>query len=213
MHESCAFAERRRAYHRSDARCRACACHGRVFRRGSGWPHHSATRSKSTYCCMASICCWRSHASRRTQRRRPSPRSRPTSWRWGACWQRPTPPRLSLLCLHPGALPDGSIYSDRPVQSTAQPASDRTDGVVRVTAETLNRLVGLAGEQLMEARHLKPFVARLHTLLHLHRDVARALDQCRDALPPPAINRAGRSGDAIDEAAHRPLPGCVVTAP
>jgi two-component system sensor histidine kinase and response regulator WspE len=85
--------------------------------------------------------------------------------------------------------------SDSPVRDTAQPASDRTDRMLRVTAETLNRLVGLAGEQLMEARHLKPFVARLHGLLRLHREVARALDQCRDALPQQVLNE--RAGEAM----------------
>jgi two-component system sensor histidine kinase and response regulator WspE len=88
--------------------------------------------------------------------------------------------RLAPL-LAVGSTAECQALPDDPAHDTAQPTPDR---MLRVTAGTLNRLVGLAGEQLMEARRLKPFAAELHGLKRLHRDVAKALDQCRDALPP-----------------------------
>jgi two-component system sensor histidine kinase and response regulator WspE len=72
-----------------------------------------------------------------------------------------------------------------PLPAVTQASLEPGDRMMRVTAETLNRLVGLAGEQLMEARRLKPFVQRLQGLKRLQLDAAKALDQCREALPLP----------------------------
>jgi len=43
----------------------------------------------------------------------------------------------------------------------ARPSDDATDRVVRVSADSLTRLVGLAGESLVETRQLRPFVDSL----------------------------------------------------
>jgi len=43
-------------------------------------------------------------------------------------------------------------------------APEQTDRVVRVSAESLSRLVGLAGEALVETRQLRPFIDALHQL-------------------------------------------------
>ncbi len=45
--------------------------------------------------------------------------------------------------------------------TTAPRSSDQIDRVVRVSAESLTRLVGLAGESLVETRQLRPFVDAL----------------------------------------------------
>jgi two-component system sensor histidine kinase and response regulator WspE len=65
--------------------------------------------------------------------------------------------------------------------------------VLRVTAENLDRLMGLAGESLIESRWLKPFSASLLSFKRLHSDTARALDALRDALPVSALNERARS--------------------
>ncbi|TPK68671.1 MULTISPECIES: hybrid sensor histidine kinase/response regulator [unclassified Mesorhizobium] len=71
--------------------------------------------------------------------------------------------------VEPKAQARGSIGSDR---------------MVRVTAESLNRLLGLAGESLMEARRLRPFADGLLRLKHLQSDIASAFDNLDAVLLP-----------------------------
>ncbi|MDF3156276.1 hybrid sensor histidine kinase/response regulator [Mesorhizobium sp. XAP10] len=59
-----------------------------------------------------------------------------------------------------------------------------SDRMVRVTAESLNRLLGLAGESLMEARRLRPFADGLLRLKRLQSDLASAFDNLHALLPP-----------------------------
>ncbi|MER9953056.1 hybrid sensor histidine kinase/response regulator [Mesorhizobium sp. M0047] len=76
-----------------------------------------------------------------------------------------------------GAVPQahGSIGSDR---------------MVRVMAESLNRLLGLAGESLMEARRLRPFADGLLRLKRLQSDLASAFDNLHAVLPPVSNDAA-----------------------
>lgn len=76
-----------------------------------------------------------------------------------------------------GAVPQahGSISSDR---------------MVRVTADSLNRLLGLAGESLMEARRLRPFADGLLRLKRLQSDLASAFDNLHAVLPPVSNDAA-----------------------
>lgn len=59
---------------------------------------------------------------------------------------------------------------------------ERADRVLRVTAENVDRLLGLAGESLVEARWVKPFASSLLRLKRLHHELGRDLDAVRDAL-------------------------------
>ncbi len=65
-------------------------------------------------------------------------------------------------------------------------AGDRS---VRITAERLDRLLGLAGESLVGSRWLAEFSARLSRLKTLQRDVVRGLER---------LGETGRSSDAPD---------------
>ena len=60
-------------------------------------------------------------------------------------------------------------------------AVESADRVLRVTAENLNRLLGLAGESLVESRWLKPFAESLLRLKRLHYGVGKGLETLRDA--------------------------------
>src|ERR1035437_1940816 len=60
--------------------------------------------------------------------------------------------------------------------------SEAIDGVLRVTPEHLNRLLGLAGESLVESRWLSPFGTSLLRLKLMHSEAGRMLDVLRDAL-------------------------------
>ena len=76
--------------------------------------------------------------------------------------------------------------------------------VVRVTAENLNRLMGLAGESLVESRWLEPFANALRQLKRSQVDLCDALEVLRESLadlplPKPleeVLTAARRKADA-----------------
>jgi two-component system sensor histidine kinase and response regulator WspE len=82
-----------------------------------------------------------------------------------------------------------------PRQRDTDAASERSDRVLRVTADNLNRLLSLAGESLVESRWVKPFSASLLRLKRLQHQSGKALDSLRDAL----------AGQGIDERTQTPL--------
>ena len=65
----------------------------------------------------------------------------------------PAPPRT------PADTPPGPTAPTEP--TTPRPAAEQADRIVRVSADSLTRLVGLAGEALVETRQLRPFVDAL----------------------------------------------------
>jgi two-component system sensor histidine kinase and response regulator WspE len=94
--------------------------------------------------------------------------------------------------------------------NSAEPRSVVTDGresaeqrVLRVTAENLNRLLGLTGESLVESRWLKPFSASLLRLKRLHAGTGKALDELRESLSGSALDE--RSEAAMSDLQHRVL--------
>ena len=80
-------------------------------------------------------------------------------------------------------------------------ASEVSDRVLRVTAESLNRLLGLAGESRVKSRWVKGFSESLLRLKRLHHDTARALDNLREALPLQALD--GKAQAALAETQRR----------
>ena len=82
-----------------------------------------------------------------------------------------------------------------PAQSTPAPVQSRSeftpvlsrevvdkDRMVRVTAENLNRLMGLAGESLVESRWTEPFANALRQLKRSQLELADVLERLREAL-------------------------------
>jgi len=61
-------------------------------------------------------------------------------------------------------------------------AVEVSDRVVRLTAENLNRLLGLAGESLVESRWLRPFADSLQRLKRQHGEISQQLDHLRQFL-------------------------------
>jgi two-component system sensor histidine kinase and response regulator WspE len=89
----------------------------------------------------------------------------------------------------PPAVPAARLPTTEPAPSSRAPTAaeaGETDRMLRITADSLSRLLGLAGESLMEARRLRPFSDRLMHLRRLHFDAARAFDRLRDSLPTEA---------------------------
>ena len=69
-------------------------------------------------------------------------------------------------------------------------ANDTVERVLRVTAENLNRLLGLTGESLVESRWLKPFADSLLRLKRLHHDAGAALTAARESLIGQPLSQA-----------------------
>ena len=74
-------------------------------------------------------------------------------------------------------------------QGAAQPAAS-DERVVRVTAESFNRLFGLASEALIKSRWVAPFTQSMTPLKRAHEEASRTLDRLRDQLPPAAGDQA-----------------------
>lgn len=62
------------------------------------------------------------------------------------------------------------------------PEDSEYEGVVRVSAQNLNRLIGLAGESMVETRWLQPFGESLNKIKKMHGDLTGELDLLRDSL-------------------------------
>ena len=79
-----------------------------------------------------------------------------------------------------------------PTKSATPPASERKpetpDRVLRLTAENLNRLLGLAGESLVESRWLQPFSDSMQRLKRMQSDLEHALDGLRQALQGESLS-------------------------
>lgn len=72
-------------------------------------------------------------------------------------------------------------------------ANDAIDRVLRVTPEHLNRLLGLAGESLVESRWLSPFAASLLRLKRMHNEAGTSLDLLRDTLSRQMLDEQTQS--------------------
>ena len=100
------------------------------------------------------------------------------------------------------AMPQENPVSKEPVPAVGIDAA-REDRVLRVTVDNLNRLLGLAGESLVESRWLKPFGQSLLRLKRLHHEAAKAIDGLREALPPHLLDE--RTQGAVSDAQCRIL--------
>ncbi|MFM8952091.1 MAG: hybrid sensor histidine kinase/response regulator [Planctomycetaceae bacterium] len=76
--------------------------------------------------------------------------------------QAPEPSAPSAPSASPPTPPDEPPVPAAPAEpTTPRPAAEQADRIVRVSADSLTRLVGLAGESLVETRQLRPFVEAL----------------------------------------------------
>ncbi|MFM7137344.1 MAG: chemotaxis protein CheA, partial [Planctomycetota bacterium] len=84
--------------------------------------------------------------------------------------------------------------------TTAPRGLDPTDRVVRVSADSLNRLVGLAGEALVETRQMRPFVDALLQFRSAQVDLCdalAALDEKLEAGELPSVNAVAATVAAL----------------
>jgi two-component system sensor histidine kinase and response regulator WspE len=89
------------------------------------------------------------------------------------------------------------------VTPSGEETGDGQARVLRVTAENLNRLLGLAGESLVESRGFKSFADSLLRLKRLQYDLQRALDRLREQLQQQRLGDQTQA--ALAEAQRRAL--------
>lgn len=85
--------------------------------------------------------------------------------------------------------------------SYAADARDASERVLRVTADNLNRLLGLSGESLVESRWLQPFVKSMIRLKRLHFNTAKTLNDLRESLSGLVLNEQALL--ALSETEHQ----------
>lgn len=103
--------------------------------------------------------------------------------------------------IHDDARPAAALDGARAVEPVA--ARETEDRVLRVTAENLNRLLGLAGESLVASRWLKPFADSLLRLKRQQHDSAQRFDALRDAWSAHRLDE--RTQTVLDEVRRRVL--------
>ena len=94
-----------------------------------------------------------------------------------------------------------------PATESAQPAAagdaaPAADSAIRVSRESLNRLMGLAGEVQVEARWLRPFADGLQHIKQYQSELIGLLDRLRDSMDDPHIDEFARNlfNDALRRA-------------
>ena len=90
---------------------------------------------------------------------------------------------------------------ERRPQAVTPPAKVHGDSAIRVSAESLNRLMGLAGEVQVEARWLRPYADALVHFKHRHTELISLLDKLRDALETTHIDEYARN--LLNDAQHK----------
>jgi len=104
----------------------------------------------------------------------------------------------------PVVLSDRASYSL--VDAPSEPTVTAQDRVVRVSAENLNRMMGLAGESMIEANWLQPFADSLILLKSRQLELSKSLEKLQqDALVSPDLNQDGK---ALLETARRKEKEC-----
>lgn len=98
---------------------------------------------------------------------------------------------VQLAGLLDGSAANEAQAAPEPAAAAAPPAAaplpqaettETGERVLRVTADRLNRLLGVAGESLVESRWLKPFADSLLRLKRLHEEAGRTLERLQESL-------------------------------
>ncbi|NEP49956.1 MAG: hybrid sensor histidine kinase/response regulator, partial [Moorea sp. SIO3C2] len=86
----------------------------------------------------------------------------------------------------------GNDLTKQPLMALDSPKKpEAKERVVRVSAENLNSLMGLAGESLVEANWLQPFADSLITLKKHQMELSKILEKLQHALAISQVNQVG----------------------
>ncbi|MUG96689.1 response regulator, partial [Scytonema sp. UIC 10036] len=114
-------------------------------------------------------------------------------------------PDLALVVVNQSPPPAQVMVQERSeLSAPSNSASEQMavqDRVVRVSAENLNRIMGLAGESLIEANWLQPHADSMMSLKWRLVELSRTLEHLQDALDRGAYQQDGK--EYLEEARHR----------
>ncbi len=106
----------------------------------------------------------------------------------------PAPPLAATTAPTVAARVENPTPEDPPAGARLGEPSDR---VVRVSAESLSRLVGLAGEALVETRQMRPFLEVLHQLRASQVDLCDAIAAVDDKLEEQSADSPTKIASAV----------------
>lgn len=108
-----------------------------------------------------------------------------------------TPPKPK-----PEAVTQEEVVTALATQPDLTGKTDNPERVVRLNADNLNRLLGLAGESLVETRWLRPFSDSMQRLKRMQSDLEASLSGLRQHLQPNAMSEsaAARLNELIEKA-------------
>ncbi len=122
---------------------------------------------------------WKPHTMARSRPPGPAPGSAPVV----RTTPRHSSPAGPIEAAAPRPKQSGPIAPVEPAsQAVTVRKPEAAERVLRLTAENLNRLLGLAGEALVESRWLGPFADSLQRLKRHHMDLAQKLQSLRAAV-------------------------------
>jgi two-component system sensor histidine kinase and response regulator WspE len=110
----------------------------------------------------------------------------------GLTRQQPAVPPPAVTAPSEGRERGGAPVAPAGEEKPPTPVAEAAEAVVRVAAQSLNRLMGLAGESLVQARWLGPFSTALLKLQKQQDHLAAVLDSLAQALV------AGRQQDRVE---------------
>ncbi len=93
----------------------------------------------------------------------------------------------------PQATAEVAVVTDAAGPAAARPKHELPERVVRLNAESLNRLLGLAGESLVESRWLRPFSDSMQRLKRVQADLERSAGGLRDTLQEQCLSDRARA--------------------
>ena len=103
--------------------------------------------------------------------------------------QDPTNEKVADPIQVPAKMPEPpATVVQAPPGSTSVRKPETPERVLRLNAENLNRLLGLAGESLVESRWLRPFAESLQRLKRHHSELAERLDDLRQSFAEDPIS-------------------------
>lgn len=94
----------------------------------------------------------------------------------------PPPPVAAALELVIPSPADEPPPPAPPAPETRERSGEEVDRLLRVNAESLNRILGLAGESRVESQWLGPFARSLERLKRMQQRASQSLDHARDAI-------------------------------
>src|SRR3569832_165380 len=101
----------------------------------------------------------------------------------------PQSPAAAIVEHDADAKPVTPIPVTTPKPKEKPPATQAADRVLRISAEQLNRLMGLAGESMVEARWLRPYAESMLRLKRRQAEIITLLDGLREELDERRLAR------------------------